>query len=178
MPPPPLSPAPSPPPPHSYEVEEMRIWGANVISLQLRIDNVQFFVVGCYISPSDLETLTDVKRAWQACPTGAHPLLVDDLNFNFCAPCTGCEEAIAEQVEAMGLIDMSRHFYQRTGKRLQGTWTWWMRRERRWISTQCNYFFGRETNRQRFQHICVRMPRYYSDHRALVAVIHAGGGEE
>jgi hypothetical protein len=60
------------------------------------------------------------------------------------------EEAIAEQVEAMGLVDMSRHFYQRTGKRLQGMWMWRMRREGRWISSQCDYLFGRETNRQRF----------------------------
>ncbi len=117
------------------------ILGVNVISLQLRMDNVRFFVVGCYIPPSDLETLTDVERAWQACPTGAHPLLVGVMNFNFCAPRTDREEVIAEQVEAMGLVDMSKHFYQRSGKRLRGTWTWWMRREGRWISSQCNYFF-------------------------------------
>jgi hypothetical protein len=129
-----------------YEVEEMQIWGANLISLQLRMDNAQFFVVRCYIPPSNLETLTDVKWAWQACPMGAHPLLVGNLNFNFCAPCTDCEEAITEQVEAMGLVDMSRHFYQCLGKRLQGTWTWRMRREGRWISSQCDYFFGRETD--------------------------------
>jgi hypothetical protein len=88
---------------NSYEVEETRIWGVNVINLQLRMDNVRFFVVGCYIPPSNLETLTDVERAWQACPTGAHPLLVGNMNFNFCAPRTDCEEAIAEQVEAMSL---------------------------------------------------------------------------
>jgi hypothetical protein len=152
--------------------------GANIISLQLRIDNVQFFVVRCYIPPSDLETLTDVERAWQACPTGVHPLLVGNMNFNFCAPCMDHEEAIAEQVEAMGLVDMSKHFYQRLGKWLRGTRTWWMRREGRWISSQCNYFFGRETDRRRFQCVSVRMPHYYSDHRALVAVIHTGGGGE
>jgi hypothetical protein len=123
---------------NSYEVKEMQIWGVNVISLQLRMDNARFFVVGCYIPPFNLETLTDVEQAWQACPMGAHPLLVGDLNFNFCTPRTDCEEAIAEQVEAMGLVDMSRHFYQRTGKRLRGTWTWRMRREGRWISSQCN----------------------------------------
>jgi hypothetical protein len=49
---------------NSYKVEGTQIWGANVISLQLRMDNVRFFVIGCYIPPSDLETLTDVKRAW------------------------------------------------------------------------------------------------------------------
>jgi hypothetical protein len=62
---------------------------------------IRFYVVGCYIPPSDLETLTDIKQAWQTCPTGAHPLLVGNLNFNFCAPCTEREEMIAEQVDAM-----------------------------------------------------------------------------
>jgi hypothetical protein len=46
---------------NSYEVEEMQIWGANNISLHLMMSAAQFYVVGCYISPSDLETLTDIK---------------------------------------------------------------------------------------------------------------------
>jgi hypothetical protein len=41
---------------------------------------------------------------------------------------------------------------------------------------QCDYFFGRETDRQKFQCITVQMPGHYSDHHALVAVIYAGGG--
>jgi hypothetical protein len=53
-----------------------------------------------------------------------------------------------------------------------------MRREGRWISSQCDYFLGRETDRRRFWCISVRMPCYHSDHRALVAVIYAEGGEE
>jgi hypothetical protein len=60
---------------NSYKVEETQIWGANVISLQLKMDNARFFVVRCYIPPSDLQTLTDVERAWQACPAGAHSKL-------------------------------------------------------------------------------------------------------
>ncbi len=105
---------------NSYEVKKTQIWGANVISLQLKMDNVQFFVVGCYIPPSDLETLTDVEQAWQACPAGARPLLVGNLNFNFCAPRTECKETIAKQVDAMELVDMSRHFCQCTWRWLQG----------------------------------------------------------
>ncbi len=51
-----------------------------------------------------------------------------------------------------------------------------MKREGRWISSQYDYFLGRETNRRRFRRISVWMPCYYSDHRALVAVIYAEGG--
>ena len=160
----------------SYEIEETRIWGPNVISLHMMMGKIRFFVVGCYIPPSDLETLACIDKAWRECPSGAHPILVGDLNFNIRAPRTEREEAIAEQVDAMDLVDMSRHFRQRSGKRLRGTWTWRMRRGGRWISSQCDYFLGRETDRRRFRRISVRMPRYYSDHRALVAVIYAEGG--
>jgi hypothetical protein len=139
---------------------------------------IHFFVVGCYIPPSDLETLTDVNKAWQACPAGARPILVEDLNFNFRALRTERKERIAEQVNVMDLVDMSRHFCQRLGKRLWGRWTWQMRREGRWISSQCNYFFGREINQQRFQCVSIWMPRYYSDHCTLVADIYAEAGGE
>jgi hypothetical protein len=134
----------------SYEVEETRVWGPNIISLYLMMGACQFYVVGCYIPPSDLTALTCVDKAWSECPRSAHPILVGDLNINLRAPCTEREEMIAEQVEAMGLVDMSRHFYQRSGKRLRGGWTWRMRRGGRWISSQCNYFLGRETDCRRF----------------------------
>ncbi len=53
-----------------------------------------------------------------------------------------------------------------------------MRREGRWISSKCDYFLGRETDRRRFRRVSVRMPRYHSDHRVLVAVIYAERGGE
>jgi hypothetical protein len=38
--------------------------------------------------------------------------------------------------------------------------------------------FRRETDRRRFRRVSVRMSRYHSDHRALVAVIYAERGGE
>ncbi len=134
--------------------------------------------MGCYILPSDLETLTYIDKAWSACPTGAHPILARDLNINLRAPRTEQEKTIAEQMNSMKLVDMSRHFCQRSRKRLRGKWVWQMGRTGRWISSQCNYFLGRETNRRRLWRISVRMPCYYFDHCALVSVIYAEGGEE
>ena len=81
-----------------------------------------------------------VDKAWRECPEGAHPILVGDLNVKLRAPRTEREETIAEQVDAMDLVDMSRHFRQRSGNRLRGRWTWRMRREGRWISSHCDYF--------------------------------------
>jgi hypothetical protein len=161
-----------------YEVKEMQIWGPNVISLHLMIGSTRFYVVGCYIPPSNLETLVCINKAWCKCPKGAHPILVGDLNINLCAPRTAREETIAEQVDAMDLANMSRHFCQRSGKRLQGRWTWRMRREGRWISSQCNYFLVRETNRRRLRRMSVQMSCYHSNYCGLVAVIYAEGEEE
>jgi hypothetical protein len=162
----------------SYEVKETQIRGPNIISLHLMTGSTRFYVVGCYIPPFNLETLVYINKAWCECPKGAHPILVGDLNFNLRVPCTEREETIAEQVDAMDLVDMSRHFCQRLGNRLRGRWTWQMRREGRWISSQCDYFLGRETDRRRFQCISVQMPCYHSNYRALVAVIYAEGGGE
>jgi hypothetical protein len=142
------------------------------------IGSTRFFVVGCYIPPSDLETLAYIDKAWRECPKGARPILVGDLNLNLRAPRTQREETIAKQVDAMNLVDMFRHFCQRLGNRLRGRWTWRMWREGRWLSSQCDYFLGRETDRRRFWRVSVRMPRYHSDHCALVAVIYAEGREE
>ncbi len=72
--------------------------------------STQFYVVGCYIPPSNLETLACIDKAWRECPKGAHPILVGDLNINLRALRTVREETIAEQVDAMDLVDMSRHF--------------------------------------------------------------------
>ncbi len=115
----------------SYKVEKMQIWGPNVISMHLMMGSTRFFVVGCYIPPSNLETLACIDKAWRKCPKGAHPILVGNLNLNLCAPRTEREETIAKQVDAMDLVDMSRHFCQRSGTRLWGRWTWRMRREGR-----------------------------------------------
>ncbi len=133
-----------------YKVKEMQIWGPSVVSLHLMMGSIQFYIVGCYIPPTDLETLACIDKAWHECPKGAHPILVGDLNINLGAPRMGREETIAEQMDALDLVDMSRHFCQRSGKRLRGRWMWWMRREGRWISSQCNYFLGRETDHRRF----------------------------
>jgi hypothetical protein len=56
-----------------YKVKETRVWGPNVISLHLMMGVCQFYVVGCYIPPGNLTTLTCVKKAWSECPRGAHP---------------------------------------------------------------------------------------------------------
>jgi hypothetical protein len=104
----------------SYDVKETRVWGPNIISLHLMMGTCQFYVVGCYIPPSNLATLACVDKAWSECPRGAHPILVGNLNINLCAPRKERKETFVKRVEAMGLVDMSRHFCQRSRKWLRG----------------------------------------------------------
>ncbi len=59
--------------------------------------------------------------------------------------------------DARDLNNLSRHFYQCSGTRLWGRWMWQMRREGRWVSSQCDCFLGREINHGRFQRISVQM---------------------
>ncbi len=129
-----------------------------------------------------LDTLasTHVNEAWQACPKGCLPILLGDLNVNLAAPRNEHNDTIAKQVDAMALVDMTSHFCQQRGRRSWGQWTWQMRRGRWWISSQCDYILGRETDLgQWFWRISVRTPfSHDSDHRALVAIICAGGGRE
>ena len=54
-----------------------------------------------------------------------------DLNANLINPRDEREDGIAEQVYAMDLVDMGRHFRQHRRRRCRGRWTWRMRRGRR-----------------------------------------------
>ncbi len=70
-----------------------------------------------YILSSDLGTmLTQIQQqAWLECPQGCQQprLLLGDLNANLPNPQDEWEDAIAEQVHAMDLVEMSGHFCQR-----------------------------------------------------------------
>ena len=96
----------------AYEVEETRTWGPNVLAFQLVTGRHRYYVVGCYIPPSDLSALEDVRRAWSQCPSGARPLLVGDLNINLESPRDERDVEIAEHVDHMNLTDLTRHFLQ------------------------------------------------------------------
>ncbi len=150
-----------------------------MLSFLLLLGATQYYIVGCYIPPNDLTTLTHIKQAWMACPKGCLPIVLGNLNVNLAAPRDKCDETIAEQIHTMNLVDMSSCFCQRRGNNSNGRWTWRMRRGRQWFSSQCDYILGRATDLRPFWCVSVQMPFCHdSDHCALVAKICAGGGEE
>ena len=158
-----------------YEVEEARIESANVLTFRVVSGELKFYVVGCYIPPSDLTTLDQVRAAWARCPKGFRPMLLGDLNLNLESPRDEREEEIAEQLDAYDLTDMGCQFSPRRRRRARGRWTWRMRRQGRWISSQLDYVLARMGDRRRFKKVALCDPWYSnSDHRAVVATLWAG----
>jgi exonuclease III len=159
----------------SFEVEEQKIWGPNVLSFQMVTGRDRYFVVGAYISPTDLTALADVDKAWKQCPKGCKPMLLGDLNINLEYPRNERDVAVAEQIVEMDLTDMSRQFCQRRRRRIRGRWTWRQRRRGRWVSSQADYLLAREGDRRRFRNVALRKPHNHdSDHRATIATIYPG----
>jgi hypothetical protein len=70
----------------SYVVEDWWIQGPNVLTFVLVTGSCQFFAVGCYIPPNNLNTLTTIEQAWNKCPRGHIPLLLGNLNVNLHSP--------------------------------------------------------------------------------------------
>jgi hypothetical protein len=89
----------------TYEIEEVELRGPNVLSFQLVSGTARWYIIGCYIPPNDLTTLTHVDEAWWACPNGCLSILLGDLNINLDAPRNERDDTITEQVDAMSLVE-------------------------------------------------------------------------
>jgi hypothetical protein len=99
-----------------FEVEAVKITSPNVLMIQLITGRVQFFVIGAYIPPADTTGVDDFCAAWATCPLTCKPLLLGDLNINFGSPRTSQEEAIADLLDDINLVDMSQKYVQRCGQ--------------------------------------------------------------
>jgi hypothetical protein len=160
----------------TYEVKDWRIRGPNVLSFVIVTGSQRFYIVGCYILPTNLNTLPQVKQALNECPKGHTPLLIGDLNIKFRTPRDERDERITEVAEDVcGLTNLFKHFRQQSRGHTQGRWTWRMRRGRRWVTSQCDYFLGRATNSRKFCSVCLRTPFNHDlDHCAIITEICAG----
>jgi hypothetical protein len=157
-----------------YEVQDWRICRPNVLSFVVVMGSQRYYVVGCYIPPTNLSTLPQVEQALNKCPKGHTPLHIGDLNVNLCAARDGRDERIAEVAEDIwGLTDLSKHFLQKSHGHMRRRLTWRIRRGRRWVTSQCDYSLGRATDHRKFCSIRLRTPyNHDSDHRAIITKIH------
>jgi hypothetical protein len=98
-----------------FEVESVKITSPNVLTFQLIPGGVQFFVVGACIPPADTTGVDDLCAAWATSPLTCKPLLLGDLNINFGSPRTSREEAIADLLDNINLVNMSQKYIQQRG---------------------------------------------------------------
>jgi hypothetical protein len=93
-----------------FEVETVKITSPNVLTFQLITGGVRFFVVGAYIPPADTTGVDDLRAAWATCPSMCKPLLIGDLNIDFGSLQTSREEAIADLLDNINLVNMSQKY--------------------------------------------------------------------
>jgi hypothetical protein len=58
----------------------------------------------------------DLHVAWATCPSTCKPLLLGDLNIDFGSLQIGREEAIADLLDKINLVDMSQKYVQQRGQ--------------------------------------------------------------
>ena len=91
----------------AFEIEEMTARAANVITFQMVTAAVRWYVVGCYISPSDPSTLDGIRGAVQHMPEGRQHLVLGGLNANLSVEHNERDAAVEDFVEGEDLVDLS-----------------------------------------------------------------------
>ena len=122
----------------SYEVEAARVVTPNLLTFQLVTGYERFYVMEIHIPPNNTMGVDALWAAWNPCPDGCTPIVMGDLNISFEHPRDGREEAIADLLNKINLIDSSCKFCLRRC-RLQSArrrWTWWQKRTGRWHHSQ------------------------------------------
>jgi hypothetical protein len=108
-----------------------------------------------------------VSKALEARPEGVDPILIGDLNANLADPESARAGEIADTLAAHGLEDMFGHFRPRRPYRDGHTWS--MLRQGRLITSRCDYLLG--VDRRTFTNVCLKAPRYDSDHYMVLGTI-------
>ncbi len=157
-----------------FEVEAVKIVSPNVLTFQLIMGGVQFFVIGAYIPPADTTGVDNLCAAWANLSMTCQPLLLGDLNINFGSLQTSWEEIIADLLNKINLVNMSQKYVQQWGKG-QGKgarWTWQQRRGVHWHQSQPDYCMAWGEEAKLFRNVAFWQPRFHtSDHRAILASI-------
>ena len=102
---------------------------ANLLTFQLVTGYEQFYVMGIYIPPNDTTGVDALRTAWEACPGDCIPLVMGDLNINCEHLRDAREEDIADLLDEINLVDLSRKYCLRRCwmQSARRRWTWHQR---------------------------------------------------
>ena len=70
---------------HFY-VESLQTYWANVISFQLALGDMRWYILGCYLAPDNASTIEDVVAAIGKRPQGAALVVVGNFNTYLATP--------------------------------------------------------------------------------------------
>jgi hypothetical protein len=148
----------------------------NLLTFQLVTGYKRFYVMGISIPLNDTTGVDALRAAWNTCPDSCAPIVMGDLNTSFEHPCDRQEEAIADLLDEINLVDLSRKFCLRQCwmQSARRRWTWRQKRTGRWHHSQPDYIMAREGDIWYFRKVAFRSPLIHdSDHRAIVATFRA-----
>ena len=146
----------------NWTVEGVQTHGPNVLSCTLVSGQDRWSIIGMYIPPSedDGSTLSFFHKAIR---NARHSLIfLGDINVDLHQVDDDRSEDIATALTLVGLQDLSDHFLHPRGR-----WTWSQWRQNRYIRTVTDCILVESP--KEFSRWAVKIPRYDSDHRALIA---------
>jgi hypothetical protein len=160
----------------SFKVEAARVVTPNLLIFQLVTGYKQFYVMGIYIPPNNTTGVDVLWAAWNACPDGCAPIVMGDLNICFKHPCNKWKEAIANLLNKINLVNLSRKYCLRQCwmQSARKRWTWRQKWMGRWHHSQPDYIMAWEGDIWYFRKVAFRSPLVHdSDHCAVVATFRA-----
>jgi hypothetical protein len=93
-----------------FEVEVACVVTPNLLTFQLITGYERFYVMGIYVPPNNTMGVDALWAGWNACPDGCALIVMGDLNTSFEHPRDEWEEAIANLLDEINLVDLSCKF--------------------------------------------------------------------
>ena len=147
-----------------WTVEGIKAFGPNVLRCSLVSGNRRWTCLGVYIPPSEFASGDGDTLRWieQATANVVDPLiLMGDLNCNPVSPSNSYGDDISTALSLLGLTDVADHFTHPRGR-----WTWSQWRSGRYIRSTTDFVYAQLP--LDFSRWVIKIPRYNSDHRAIV----------
>ena len=109
-----------------FELKEAKAREPNIISFKITTGSDGYYVVGCYIPPSDVTgtTLASIDQAMSQMPKGCTRLIVSNLNVDLEYSQDDRDEGIANSMDGLDVMCFTRYFGQHCGRLIRGEWTW------------------------------------------------------